>query len=119
VASRDGGPTRPAINYVRGRQITVAMREQAVGVGTVTVRDQAAGVFLEPVVAPDSSADSVAARTAPGAPAARTDSATARPGTAAPRPPASPGASPAAPPPTKARPRPPAGRAAPERGSSR
>lgn len=119
VASRDGGPTRPAINYVRGRQITVAMREQAVGVGTVTVRDQAAGVFLEPVVAPDSSADSVAARTAPGAPAARTDSATARPGASAPRPPASPAASPAAPPPTKARPKPPAGRAAPERGSSR
>ena len=77
IASRQGGPTRPAINYVRGGQITVAMRDgAAVGVGTVTVRDQATGVFLEPAVAADSSADSVSAgatprRATPRAPAPR------------------------------------------------
>jgi hypothetical protein len=52
IASDEGGPERPSINYVRGRQITVAMvpgPEQ--GVSTVTVRDQAAGVFLEPAAA--------------------------------------------------------------------
>jgi lipopolysaccharide export system protein LptA len=51
IASDQGGPERPSINYVRGRQITVAMNQgapQGQGVGTVTVRDQAAGVFLEP-----------------------------------------------------------------------
>jgi hypothetical protein len=47
VASQQGGPTQPAINYVRGREITVAMNEQTVS--TVTVREQASGVFIEPV----------------------------------------------------------------------
>jgi lipopolysaccharide export system protein LptA len=49
IASEQGGAERPSINYVRGRQITVAMADGTEqGVGTVTVRDQAAGVFIEP-----------------------------------------------------------------------
>jgi len=123
VASQQGGPTRPAINYVRGRQITVAMREQDVGVGTVTVRDQAAGVFLEPAVAADSSADSVAATGAGRAASGRAaDSSAARPAGGAARP-ATPTPQPAAGgttrPPTKARPKPPTAPLAPEPGRSR
>ena len=46
MASRAGDPKRPAINYVRGREITVAFQDQAVN--TVTVLDKAAGLYLEP-----------------------------------------------------------------------
>jgi hypothetical protein len=62
IPSQDGGPTRPAINYVRGRQITVnflpaldTTRAQQ-QVDRVTVLDSAAGVYLEP------SRDTAAAR---------------------------------------------------------
>ncbi|HET7456596.1 MAG TPA: hypothetical protein VFJ74_03010 [Gemmatimonadaceae bacterium] len=57
LASRSGDRNRPAINYVRGREITVAFRDQAVN--TVTVYDKAAGLYLEP-------SDSTAARATPG-----------------------------------------------------
>jgi lipopolysaccharide export system protein LptA len=46
MASRTGDASRPAINYVRGREITVAFRDQAVS--TVTVLDKAVGMYLEP-----------------------------------------------------------------------
>jgi hypothetical protein len=75
IASDQGGPERPSINYVRGRQITVAMVQgPEQGVSTVTVRDQATGVFLEPAA--------VGAATAQPQPAGGT------PPAAPPRPPA-------------------------------
>jgi hypothetical protein len=50
VAARDGGagkgPKPPALNYVRGRVITVAM--DSAEVRQVTVIDKATGVYLEP-----------------------------------------------------------------------
>ncbi len=46
IASQRGDLGRPAINYVRGRLITVALRERTVS--SVTVLDQAAGMYLEP-----------------------------------------------------------------------
>lgn len=46
IASDRGGPTRPSINYVRGRAITVLFDNQAVA--TVKVLDKASGVYLEP-----------------------------------------------------------------------
>jgi hypothetical protein len=41
-----GNPTQPAINYVRGRIITVSFADQKVQ--TVHVNDKAAGLYLEP-----------------------------------------------------------------------
>lgn len=56
IASRDTSGA-PAINYVRGRDITVAFAEHQVK--TVTITDQAAGVYLEPApAAPDTAAKS-------------------------------------------------------------
>ncbi|MGH7663164.1 MAG: hypothetical protein ACRENI_02535 [Gemmatimonadaceae bacterium] len=46
-AGSDIPPAQPAINYVRGREITVAFRDQEVA--TVTVVDGATGVYMEPV----------------------------------------------------------------------
>ncbi|MEX2180107.1 MAG: hypothetical protein WD801_15430 [Gemmatimonadaceae bacterium] len=46
MAPSDTTMRRPAINYVRGREITVAMENQAVA--KVTVIGQAAGMYLEP-----------------------------------------------------------------------
>jgi lipopolysaccharide export system protein LptA len=46
---QDTSQRTPAINYVRGREITVAFLERQVS--SVTVTDQAAGVYLEPGVA--------------------------------------------------------------------
>ena len=54
IAAQNGDPTRPGINYVRGRTITVALQDQQVR--TVTVADSAAGVYVEP------STDSAAVR---------------------------------------------------------
>lgn len=64
IASLDGGPTRPGVNYVRGRQITLhfaarpasapgapagdAQGDPQQQLETVTVLDQAVGVYLEP-----------------------------------------------------------------------
>jgi hypothetical protein len=59
MASRAGDPKRPAINYVRGREITVAFRDQAVN--TVTVLEKAVGMYLEPS---DSAQAAAAARAA-------------------------------------------------------
>jgi lipopolysaccharide export system protein LptA len=62
IASRQGVAARPSINYVRGREITVDFVEGAVG--TVTVSEQAVGLYLEPRA--DSTADSLTARRARG-----------------------------------------------------
>jgi lipopolysaccharide export system protein LptA len=52
VATREGRNAAPAINYVRGRIITVTFQDQEVG--EVSITDQAAGVYLEaPVAAAD------------------------------------------------------------------
>jgi lipopolysaccharide export system protein LptA len=57
IAARTGRLERPAINYVRGRGITVDFAEGTVG--TVTVNDQVVGLYLEPS---DSLADSARSR---------------------------------------------------------
>lgn len=46
LAPADSAMRRPAINYVTGREILIGFRNQQVA--TVTVVDQAAGVYLEP-----------------------------------------------------------------------
>jgi lipopolysaccharide export system protein LptA len=46
VASREGRGAPPAINYVRGRIITVTFQDQEVE--QVSITDQAAGIYLEP-----------------------------------------------------------------------
>jgi len=59
LPSNEGPKDKPGLNYVRGRQIVVDFKER--DVQTVTVLDQASGVYLEP------QADSVAsARPAAG-----------------------------------------------------
>ncbi|HKG94870.1 MAG TPA: hypothetical protein VKA84_23345 [Gemmatimonadaceae bacterium] len=70
VPPQAGGEQRPSINYVRGRVINVAFRNE--GVDRVTVVDQAAGIYLE--AAPDTGA-AAAARpgNATGAGAATSD----------------------------------------------
>lgn len=79
IAAQNGDPRRPGINYVRGSEITVALRDQQVQ--TVTVSDSAAGVYLEPRA--DSAAAAPAGPGGPRPPAAppRTAPAT-RPGAA-------------------------------------
>jgi lipopolysaccharide export system protein LptA len=57
IASSEGRTTKPAINYVKGRRITVDFDSSTVQ--TVTVTDSATGVYLEPG---DSTSDSTAAR---------------------------------------------------------
>ncbi|HJR67842.1 MAG TPA: hypothetical protein VJ802_15535 [Gemmatimonadaceae bacterium] len=52
VATREGRNSAPAINYVRGRVITVTFQDQEVG--QVSITEQAAGVYLE---APSAAAD--------------------------------------------------------------
>jgi hypothetical protein len=68
---QQSGPPRPALNYVRGRLITVDFDTGQVQ--TVTVTDSAYGVYLEPST--DSAADSTARR-----PGRRTTPNGARPG---------------------------------------
>jgi lipopolysaccharide export system protein LptA len=48
LAPADTAMRAPAINYVVGREITVAFENQQVA--TVTIRDKASGVYLEPKV---------------------------------------------------------------------
>jgi lipopolysaccharide export system protein LptA len=92
VESEQGGPQHPSINYVRGRQITVAMNTDDQAVRTVNVLDQVAGLFLEPAAPPaDSGAAAPAAARPPGATSGGTTPAGAtlpRGGTPATRPPA-------------------------------
>lgn len=45
VASMRGGPDRPSVNYVRGREIVVSFENDAVS--DVVVHDAASGVYLE------------------------------------------------------------------------
>lgn len=68
---------RPAINYVRGRLITLDFRDQQVQ--TVTVLDQATGVYVEPGAATRTSGAGAEPSAAPGAPR-RIPGATRRPG---------------------------------------
>ena len=56
VATREGRSAAPAINYVRGRVITVTFQDQEVE--QVSITEQAAGVYLE---APGAAADSTLA----------------------------------------------------------
>ncbi|MGI9078847.1 MAG: hypothetical protein ACR2G6_16205 [Gemmatimonadaceae bacterium] len=72
LAPRDTAANRPAINYVVGRNISLAFQNSEVQ--TVTITDQAHGVYLEPVVsaAPGGQADRPR-------PPAQSDPATARP----------------------------------------
>jgi len=76
LAAADSTMRRPAINYVTGREIVVDF--QASQVSKVTVVEQAAGVYLEPV--PTASGDT--ARTQPATPSGAVPS----PTNAAPRP---------------------------------
>ena len=58
LAPADTSMRDPAINYVVGREITIAINPQDQKVSKVTVRDRAAGVYLEPkkvAAKPDSS----------------------------------------------------------------
>jgi hypothetical protein len=57
VASQDTAARRPAVNYVKGRDIAVSFATQQVR--TVTVTEKAAGVYLDPA------ADSASAAVAP------------------------------------------------------
>jgi lipopolysaccharide export system protein LptA len=108
VASQRGRTAPPAINYVRGRNITVDFDSGTVQ--TVTVTDSATGVYLEPDSTQDSArvgpVDSIAVPTVvpvvPGAPGA-----TPRGGRPAGTPPAAPPPTPTSPAPTA--PAPPAG----------
>jgi hypothetical protein len=60
VPSSKGDVELPSLNYVRGKAITVSFDDQ--DVQSVVVKEQAAGVFLEPA------ADTTAARKPPAAP---------------------------------------------------
>lgn len=80
IANSDGPKDRPSINYVRGRTITVAIGDS--GVQTVTVRDSAAGMFLEP------SKDTIAGDSTRRAPVRATPSAGRAPTRTPPVPPA-------------------------------
>ncbi len=101
LASREGKAGRPAVNYVRGRVITVAFDSGSVR--EVTVVGKSDGVFLEPA---DTTADSAGARRA-GAAAGRPGA----PGAGAPRAGAPRSGAPSAPrAPAPAEPRPPAPR---------
>lgn len=81
IPSNKGPTAPPSVNYVRGRVITVSFRDQEVQ--SVMVREQAAGVFLEP--AADSAATKQQPRpgTPPGAGRPRTP---IRPSSGPPRP---------------------------------
>jgi lipopolysaccharide export system protein LptA len=46
IPAQHSDPAHPSINYVKGRDITIAFRDQQVD--TVKVTNQAAGVYLEP-----------------------------------------------------------------------
>lgn len=75
VATREGRDSPPAINYVRGRVITVTFQDQEVE--QVSITDQASGVYLEaPAAAADTTLnaprDSVPAARPPSAPPRRT-----------------------------------------------
>ena len=65
IASTRGDLSAPAINYVRGSSITVDFRDQEVT--SVTVDDDAVGVYLEPAVTP-AGTDTVRAAPAPRRP---------------------------------------------------
>ena len=85
VESEQGGPQRPSINYVRGRQITVAMNAGDQGVRTVNVLDQVAGLFLEPAApAADSGSGEPTGAQAPGSTTSGTAPARATPARAGP-----------------------------------
>jgi hypothetical protein len=62
IPSDKGGKQKPGLNYVRGDAIRVDFREREVQ--TVTVENQAAGIYLEPVT------DSTAQRSTQRPPAA-------------------------------------------------
>lgn len=74
IATRDTA-TGPAINYVRGRDITVAFADRRVT--TVTITDQAAGVYLEPAPAATDTAGKV--RTTPPTPSDTTTTSAKQP----------------------------------------
>ena len=66
VATREGRSAPPAINYVRGRIITVTFQDQEVE--QVSITEQAAGVYLE---APRAAADTTLAAPRDSVPASR------------------------------------------------
>jgi hypothetical protein len=66
IAAKDSGVVGPAINYVKGRDISIAFKDRQVQV--VNVIDQAQGVYLEPQVPGKS--DTLKARTQSARPAA-------------------------------------------------
>ena len=73
IATRDGTAGAPAKNYVRGKSIEIDFQDQAVH--TVTVTEQAVGLYLAPITGPEQSAPRVQ-----GAPRVTPDSlATPRP----------------------------------------
>lgn len=86
VAANKGPKDRPGVNYVRGTEILVNFAQGEVT--TVTVKDQAAGMYLE---AEDSAAAARKAKIATprgGSPLSRPPAATRRPATGVRRPPA-------------------------------
>ena len=112
IPSRQGRAARPSINYVRGSAIAIDFRNQLVQ--TVTVREKAVGMLLEPTkdsldTSPDSvpapvRADTSAARAADSLRARTTKPPAATPAAPARRPARTPVRRPATPPPTGARP---------------
>ena len=59
IAAKDSTAVGPAINYVRGGSVTIALRDRQVA--SVTVADSVAGVYIEPTPPPKKKADSTAA----------------------------------------------------------
>ncbi|MBM3907685.1 MAG: hypothetical protein FJ363_06330 [Gemmatimonadetes bacterium] len=94
VASSQGARAAPNLNYVKGQAITVQFGADR-AVQSVSVREQAAGVYLERLAVDSLSADSTAAAKPPAANATQGQRPTA------PQAPASPGAR--TPPPTPAK----------------
>jgi hypothetical protein len=66
IATKDTTALGPAINYVKGRDITIAFVDKQVR--RVTVLDQAAGLYLEPGVANDSTKQKARSTTTAPAP---------------------------------------------------
>ena len=91
VSSSQGVKSAPNLNYVKGKAITVAFGADRT-VGTVTVREQASGVYLE-LAPPDSLKADTSAAGAKGAKAGAAKAGAARAGPA--KPPAPPPGKPA------------------------
>jgi hypothetical protein len=64
MKSSKGPPNEPTVNYVRGRNIQILFEDRKVA--TVTVRDQATGVLIEPAEASAATPKPTTTTTPPG-----------------------------------------------------